>query len=241
MWYPTPTPRVNRILERLMNSTILVVDDDFKITQLLRRALSSEGYGVETAESGVDGLDRARTMTPDLVILDVLMPGLDGLEVCRRIRASGDTPILLLTAKDEVADRVLGLDSGADDYVVKPFALEELLARVRALLRRNEPANGEVVGYADVSVDVAGRTARRAGREIPLSTTEFELLAYFLKHPKRVLTRDSILNVVWDAQFDHPTNVVDVYVGYLRSKLEENGESRLIHTVRGAGYVLKEA
>jgi two-component system response regulator MprA len=177
---------------------------------------------------------------PDLVILDVLMPGMDGIEVCRHLRAEGDTPILMLTAKDEVADRVRGLDSGADDYLVKPFALEELLARVRALLRRHDAHPGGILAYADVTLDEASRTAHRGDREIGLSTTEFDLLQYFLKHPRRVLSREAILSAVWDAQFDHRTNVVEVYVGYLRSKLEEHGESRLIHTVRGAGYVLRE-
>src|SRR5262245_7379076 len=168
------------------------------------------------------------------------MPGIDGIEVCRRIRSEGDTPVLLLTAKDEVADRVKGLDSGADDYVVKPFALEELLARVRVLLRRHEAAVGEILRFEDVSLDTGSRTARRGSREIALSTTEFELLQYFLRHPRRVLSREAILHAVWGDEFDHPTNVVDVYVGYLRTKLEGDGDHRLLQTVRGAGYVLRE-
>jgi len=223
-----------------MSANILVVDDDPKIIQLLRRALSLEGYSVQTAPSGEDALQSARTYEPDLVILDILMPGMDGLEVCRRIRAAGDTPILLLTAKDEVADRVRGLDSGADDYVVKPFALEELTARVRALLRRAEPVNGEVLRYSDVSLDTSSRTAKRGSREIGLSATEFELLQYFLRHPRRVLSRDSILDAVWGEGFVRPTNVVDVYIGYLRAKLEDGGEPRILQTVRGAGYVFRE-
>jgi two-component system response regulator MprA len=223
-----------------MSANVLVVDDDPKITQLLRRTLSIEGYKVQTAESGVAGLEAARTHEPDLVILDVLMPGMDGLEVCRRLRASSETPILMLTAKDDVSDRVEGLDSGADDYVVKPFALEELLARVRALLRRHEPA-GASLTYDDLELDTGSRTARRGHREITLSATEFELLQYFMKHPRHVLTRDAILNAVWGPDFERPTNVVEVYIGYLRSKLEAESEPRLIHTVRGAGYVLREA
>jgi len=219
---------------------VLVVDDDPKITQMLRRVLTLEGYEVATAGSGAESLLQLRATEPDLVILDILMPGMDGLEVCRRIRTVGDTPILLLTAKDEVADRVEGLDSGADDYVVKPFALEELLARVRALLRRHEPT-AEVLRYGDLVLDVGSRTVHRGDRSIVLSTTEFELLHYFLRHPRRVLSRDAILNAVWGQLFERPTNVVDVYVGYLRSKLEAEGEPRLVQTVRGAGYVLKES
>ncbi|MEA2641016.1 MAG: two-component system, OmpR family, response regulator MprA [Chloroflexota bacterium] len=223
-----------------MPAQILVIDDDPKITQMLRRALTLDGYAVETAGSGAAGLDAARATPPDLVVLDVLMPEIDGLEVCRRLRQVGDTPILLLTAKDEVEDRVRGLDSGADDYVVKPFALEELLARIRALLRRHEPVSNETLRYEDLTLDMGTRTAWRGGREILLSTTEFELLHYFLRHPRRVLTRDAILNAVWGDHFERPTNVVEVYMGYLRAKLEANDEPRLLQTVRGAGYVLRE-
>jgi two-component system, OmpR family, response regulator MprA len=223
-----------------MSANVLVVDDDPKITQLLRRALQLEGYDVRIAASGAAGLEEARNHEPDLVILDILMPGLDGLEVCRRIRSAGDTPILLLTAKDEIEDRVRGLDSGADDYLVKPFALEELLARVRALLRRHEPSDVEALHFSDLVLDLAARTARRGGRDIALSTTEFELLHYFMHHPRRVLSREAILNAVWGKEFERPTNVVEVYVGYLRAKLEGNGHARLIHTVRGAGYILRE-
>src|SRR5581483_3341737 len=168
------------ILRGEMTANILVVDDDPKITQLLKRALSLEGYAVQTASSGASGLEEARARRPDLVVLDILMPGMDGLEVCRELRSSGDTPVLLLTAKDEVADRVRGLDSGADDYLVKPFALEELLARIRALLRRHDVAVGETLRFADVVLDLSSRTARRGDREIVLSTTEFELLHYFM-------------------------------------------------------------
>jgi two-component system response regulator MprA len=224
-----------------MTPSILVVDDDPKITQLLRRTLTLEGYSVEAASSGVAGLEAVRAHEPDLLILDILMPGIDGLEVCRRVRTNSSVPILLLTAKDEVADRVQGLDSGADDYVVKPFALDELLARVRALLRRHEPGSVTILRYADLELDSDGRTARRGEREIVLTTTEFDLLHYFLLHPRRVLTREAILNAVWRDSFDGPTNVVEVYIGYLRAKLESDGEQRLLQTVRGVGYVLRES
>ena len=223
-----------------MVANLLVIDDDPKITQLLRRALTLEGYSVRTAGSGADGLEESRSQQPDLVILDVLMPGLDGIEVCRRLRAAGDTPILLLTAKDEVEDRVHGLDSGADDYVVKPFALEELLARVRALLRRREGTDAEVVRFLDIALDTGSRTVRRGTREMTLSTTEFDLLRCFLRQPRRVLTRDALLNAVWGADFVRPTNVLDVYIGYLRGKLEADGQPRILHTVRGVGFVLRE-
>lgn len=223
-----------------MTVNILVVDDDPRITRMLKRALTFEGYGVETASSGASGLEIASQREPDLVILDILMPGIDGMEVCRRLRATGDTPILMLTAKDEVQDRVEGLDSGADDYVVKPFALEELLARVRALLRRHDPGSQEVLRYADLVLDTGERRVRRGDREITLSATEFALLQHFMRHPRRVLPRDAILDTIWGPEFVRPTNVVDVYIGYLRSKLEGEGEPRLLHTVRGAGYVLRD-
>jgi two-component system response regulator MprA len=225
-----------------MKADILVVDDDVKIIQLLKRVLSLEGYSVRTASSGEDGLAEAQTQDPDLVILDILMPGMDGIEVCRRLRDSSaaEVPILLLTAKDDLNDRVRGLDGGADDYVVKPFELEELLARVRALLRRHEPAGGEFYRFGDLTLDTRTRTALRGSREMTLSATEFALLRYFLRYPRRVLTRDAILNAVWGEEFERPTNVVDVYVGYLRSKLEAEGRTRLLHTVRGVGYILRE-
>jgi two-component system, OmpR family, response regulator MprA len=223
-----------------MAARVLVVDDDRRITALLRRALAYEGYAVELAPDGTRGLLAARERPPDLVILDVMMPGVDGLEVCRRIHAGSDVPILMLTARDGVPDRVTGLDAGADDYLVKPFALEELLARVRALLRRRDGPAGGVVSYGDLQLDLARREARRGKRTIDLTTKEFELLALFLRHPRQVLTRDVIMDQVWGYEFGGDANVLEVYVGYLRNKLEDGGEARLIQTVRGAGYVLRE-
>jgi two-component system response regulator MprA len=224
-----------------MSARILVVDDDRKITALLRRTLSYEGYQVDLAGDGRAGLLNARENPPDLVILDVMMAEIDGLEVCRRLRAGSEVPILMLTARDEVPDRVAGLNAGADDYLIKPFALEELIARVRALLRRSEGAVGTVLSFGDLRLDTGRRQAQRHSREIGLTTKEYELLALFLRHPRQVLTRDIILEQVWGYDFAGEANVLEVYVGYLRSKLEEAGEPRLIHTVRGAGYVLREA
>jgi len=217
---------------------VLVVDDDAKIAAALRRALIYEGYQVEVAPDGQIALNRARERMPDLAILDIMMPGMNGLEVTRRLRAEGDVPILLLTAKDGTADRVRGLDGGADDYLVKPFALQELLARVRVLLRRARP-EPKLLRYADLSLDLGTREAQRGGRTISLSAKEFDLLSLLLRHPRQVLTRDAIMEQVWGYDFSGESNVLEVYIGYLRSKLEAGGEPRLIHTVRGAGYVLK--
>lgn len=208
---------------------------------MLRRALAYEGYEVDIAPDGSKGLLAARDRPPDLVILDVMMPGLDGLEVCRRLRAGGTVPILMLTARDEVPDRVAGLDAGADDYLIKPFALEELTARLRALLRRSDGAAGGVLSFGDLRLDTGRREAARGKRVIELTTKEYDLLALFLRHPRQVLTRDVILEQVWGYDFGGDANVLEVYVGYLRNKLEEKGEPRLIQTVRGAGYVLREA
>lgn len=224
-----------------MKERILIIDDDEPITIALRRALAFEGYTVDVALDGEDGLRQARDTAPDLVILDILMPGIDGFEVCRRLRAGDDTPILMLTARDEVADRVRGLDAGADDYLVKPFAPDELLARVRALLRRREPRErGSVLRFADLTVDTRTRQVFRGEREIQLSAKEFDLLGYFARHPRQVLTREQLLDAVWGYQFEGESNVVDVYVGYLRQKLEASNEPRLIHTVRGVGFALRE-
>jgi two-component system response regulator MprA len=216
---------------------VLVVDDDARIVAALKRALHYEGYSVEVALDGPGALASAASHPPDLVLLDVMLPGIDGVEVCRRLRAADDVPILMLTARDATGDRVRGLDSGADDYVVKPFAHEELMARVRALLRRRAHPRRQRLGYAGVDVDVGAREVRRDGREVVLTTTEFELLCVFLRNPRQVLSRDQILDAVWGSDFDAGSNVVDVYVGYLRGKL---GEPRLIQTIRGVGYVLKE-
>lgn len=224
-----------------MKAHILVVDDDPRITDLLRRILAYEGYSVAIAASGDAALMRTLERAPDLILLDIMLPGIDGLEVARRLRTAGDNvPILMLTARDSVKDRVKGLETGADDYLVKPFANEELLARVKAMLRRNQTERQEVLRYADVELDTGTRVAHRRGREIELSPTEYELLALFLRRPRQVLTRDIILDRVWGMDFEGSSNVMEVYVGYLRSKLEANGEPRLIHTVRGVGYVCKE-
>jgi len=224
-----------------MKERILIIDDDEAITTALRRALTFDGYNVDVALDGDEGLRKARDVAPDLVILDILMPGIDGFEVCRRLRAADDTPILMLTARDEVADRVRGLDAGADDYLVKPFAPDELLARVRALLRRREPRDrAATLRFADLVVETRTRQVFRGEREVQLSAKEFDLLTYFARHPRQVLTREQLLEAVWGYQFEGESNVVDVYVGYLRQKLEAGNEPRLLHTVRGVGFALRE-
>ena len=219
---------------------VLVVDDDPGIASSLRRALLYEGYAVTVAADGTTGLLRARTDQPDLVILDVMLPGIDGIEVCRQLRVDDDVPILMLTARDATADRVVGLDSGADDYLVKPFAYDELLARVRALLRRQPARSSRQLKFGDVSMDTGTREVTRGSRDIDLTPREFDLMQFFLRNPRQVLTRDRILDVVWGYGFGATSNSVDVYVGYLRNKLEEGGGHRLIHTVRGVGYALRE-
>ncbi|MBP2019923.1 two-component system response regulator MprA [Symbiobacterium terraclitae] len=226
---------------------VLVVDDDPKITAFLRRSLALEGYDVLVANSGTEALRMIAGAPPDLLVLDVMMPDVDGLEVCRRIRAAGENfPILMLTARDAVSDRVKGLDQGADDYLVKPFALEELLARLRALVRRSgsgsADGNGgqQVLQFADLGLDTATREAFRGSRRISLTAKEYELLHLFMTHPRQVLTRDTLMEKVWGYDYSGESNVLEVYVGYLRSKLEAGGEPRLIQTVRGVGYVLKE-
>ncbi len=224
-----------------MKAHILVVDDDQHITDMLRRALAYAGYSVAAAGSGDEALARTLERPPELIVLDVMLPRMDGLEVARRLRMAGDNvPILMLTAGDAVSDRVEGFDAGADDYLIKPFAPEELLVRIRALLRRSQPERHEVLKYADIELDTGTRVAHRGAREIELSPTEYELLALFIRRPRQVLTRDVILDRVWGLDFEGSSNVMEVYVGYLRSKLELEGESRLIHTVRGVGYVFKE-
>ncbi len=225
-----------------MAARVLVVDDDRAVRESLRRALTLEGYEVELAGDGLEALAKAASAAPDAIVLDVLMPELDGLAVCRLLRQRGDrVPVLMLTARDAVGDRVAGLDAGADDYLVKPFALEELLARVRALLRRSDPALAAgVLQFSDLSLDLASREVRRGGRRIELTRTEFNLLELFLRNPRQVLTRSLIFERVWGYDFGPTSNSLDVYIGYLRRKTEAGGEPRLIHTVRGVGYVLRE-
>jgi len=221
---------------------ILVADDEPAVRAALARALSLDGYEVGAAEDGEDALAAVRRERPELIVLDVLMPGLDGIAVCRRLRRDGDrTPVLMLTARDAVSDRVAGLDAGADDYLVKPFALEELLARVRALLRRT--VNGDphgVLRFADLALDPATREVHRGEREIELTRTEFLLLELFLLNPRQVLPRSLIFERVWGYDFGLNSNSLEVYVGYLRRKLEAEGETRLIQTIRGVGYALRE-
>ncbi len=219
---------------------ILVIDDDPSVTDFLRRGLAYEGYLVDVAHSGRAGLDIARERSPDVVVLDIMMPGMDGLEVCRRLKAGSNVPVLMLTARDAVSDRVKGLETGADDYLVKPFAFEELVARIRALLRRHEARAPEVLRCGDLVLDTGSRTARRGNRDIQLSTTEFKLLYLFMRHQGQVLTRSQIMERVWEYDFEGESNVLEVYVRYLRNKLEANGEPRLLHTMRGSGYVLRE-
>jgi len=222
-------------------ATILIVDDDRKITDMLRRTLAYEGYRVATAADGHEALTKAQSERPDLVILDWLMPGPDGIVVARQLRAAGDVAILMLTARDAVEHRIEGLDSGADDYLVKPFAPEELLARVRALLRRSETASDDKpLSYADLHLDPLTRDTRRGERSFSLTAKEFDLLQYLMRHPRQVLARDRILQDVWGYDFDGNANILEVYIGYLRTKLEASGEPRLIQTVRGVGYVLRE-
>lgn len=223
-----------------MNPRILVIEDDEAILKFLRRGLAYDGYQVDTAADGRSGLGLARDNPPDLVVLDLMLPGIDGLEVCRRLRAGGEVPILILTAKDTVNDRVLGLDMGADDYMIKPFNLDELLARIRALLRRSHPSRPQVLRFADLSLDTGTRQASRVDRVISLTAKEYELLELFIRHPRQVLTRDMIFDRVWGYDFGGESNIIEVYVRYLRQKLESDDEPRLIHTVRGMGYVLRE-
>jgi two-component system response regulator MprA len=220
---------------------ILVVDDEPQLRRALERALKLEGYEVELAADGEQALAAVAGSGPDAIVLDVLMPKLDGLEVCRALRGGGDhTPVLMLTARDAVQDRVDGLDAGADDYVVKPFALEELLARLRALLRRSEGGENGVLAYEDLSLDPATREVRRGERELELTKTEFSLLEQLLRHPRQVLTRSQIFEAVWGYDFGPTSNSLEVYIGYLRRKTEQDGEPRLIQTVRGVGYALRE-
>ncbi|MFK0257390.1 response regulator transcription factor [Streptomyces sp. NPDC090445] len=230
---------------------ILVVDDEPAVREALRRSLAFEGYAAQTAVDGLDALDRAGSYAPDLIVLDIQMPRMDGLTAARRLRAAGNTtPILMLTARDTIGDRVTGLDAGADDYLVKPFELDELFARVRALLRRSAyavpvpgpaPEPDHHLAFGDLRMDLATREVTRAARPVELTRTEFTLLEMFLAHPRQVLTREQILKTVWGFDFEPSSNSLDVYVMYLRRKTEAGGETRLVHTVRGVGYVLRTA
>lgn len=223
-----------------MSTKILIIEDEERIRQFLQRGLSFEGYRIETSADGQTGLDMARDNPPDLVLLDLMLPGMDGIEVCRRIRAASDVPILMLTAKETIEDRVIGLDAGADDYLVKPFAFDELLARVRALLRRSQPTQPQVYRFADLELDTGTRQGRRGDRIFDLTAKEYELLELFMRHPRQVLTRDLIFDRVWNYDFGGESNIIEVYVRYLRQKTESEDMARLIHTVRGIGYVLRE-
>jgi DNA-binding response OmpR family regulator len=224
-----------------MTAYILLVEDEVKLARFVELELSYEGYKVSVAHDGLTGLTTARESHPDLVILDWMLPGLSGLEICRRLRSTGDqVPIILLTAKDEVSDRVAGLDAGADDYVVKPFSVEELLARVRAHLRRTQEADTDTLKFEDLSLNRRTREVFRGTRLVELTAKEFDLLEYLLIHPRQVITRDRILEQVWGYDFMGDSNIIEVYIRYLRLKLEANEEKRLIQTVRGVGYALRE-
>jgi two-component system response regulator MprA len=223
-----------------MNERILIIEDDPAILKVLQRGLAYEGYTVDVSTDGRTGLNLAHDHHPDLVILDWMLPGMDGLEVCRRLRLQGGLPILMLTAKDTIQDRVQGLDAGADDYIVKPFNLDELTARIRALFRRTQVERNQVYHFADLTMDSDSRQVTRGKRLVPLTAKEYELLELFLRHPRQVLTREVIFDRVWGYDFGGESNVLEVYIRYLRQKLELENESRLIHTVRSVGYVLRE-
>ncbi|NJL63425.1 MAG: response regulator transcription factor [Methylacidiphilales bacterium] len=226
-----------------MTAHILLVEDEVKLARFVELELTSEGYRVSVANDGMTGLTLARESTPDLAILDWMLPGLTGVELCRRLRATGSKiPVILLTAKDEISDRVAGLDAGADDYVVKPFSIEELLARIRAHLRRTEEnkQDADILQFEDLSLNRRTREIFRDKRAIELTAKEFDLLEYLMGNPRQVFTRDQILEKVWGYDFVGDSNVIEVYIRYLRIKLEENNEKRLIHTIRGVGYALRE-
>ncbi len=222
-----------------MATRILLIDDDPRITALLQRGLAYEGFAVDTAHDGATGLALAREHPPQLVLLDIMMQGLDGFQVCRQLRQQGDAAIIMLTARDEVSDKVSALNLGADDYIAKPFAFDELLARINAVLRRHHPGDAALV-YADLSVDPATREVRRSDQPVELTAREYDLLMLFLRHPRQALTREQIITQVWGYDADGETNVVEVHIGHLRQKLEAGGGARLIHTIRGVGYQLRE-
>jgi two-component system response regulator MprA len=223
-----------------MNERILIIEDDEAIVKIIRRTLAYEGYQVEAALDGEAGLELARNHHPDLIILDWMLPGMDGLEVCHRLRSQENMPILMLTAKDTLQDRVDGLDTGADDYMVKPFELDELLARIRALLRRTTSERSPTLGFDNLVMETSARKVYRGDKEIALTAKEYDLLELFLRNPRQVLTREVIFDRVWGYDFGGESNVLDVYIRYLRQKLEIEDESRILHTVRGVGYVLRE-
>jgi DNA-binding response OmpR family regulator len=224
-----------------MSANILLVEDEVKLAQFVQLELVQEGYQVTVAHDGMTGLTSAREQPIDLIILDWMLPGFSGIEVCRRLRSTGDqVPVILLTAKDEIQDRVEGLDAGADDYLVKPFSIEELLARVRAHLRRTQEEDPDELQFSDLTLNQRTREIFRGGRAIELTAKEFDLLVYLMRHPRQVLTRDRILEEVWGYDFMGDSNIIEVYIRYLRLKLEENQEKRMIQTVRGVGYVMRE-
>lgn len=224
-----------------MAERILVIEDEQNIAQVIERGLIFEGFRVDVAHDGRKGLAIARDNPPDLVILDWMLPGMDGIEVCKRLRNASNVPILMLTAKDAVQDRVAGLDAGADDYLVKPFEFDELMARIRALFRRSTvTSKPEILRFADLELDTGTHRAVRNGRPIDLTAKEYELLELFMRHPRQVLTRETIFDRVWNYDFGGESNIIEVYVRYLRQKTEAAGEPRLLHTVRGVGYVLRE-
>ena len=225
-----------------MRPTVLIIDDDVKIVSMLRRAFSLEGYDVAIAANGVEGLCKLKEKEPDVIVLDIMMPHIDGFEVCRRVREAGsEVPIVMLTAKDEVHYRIRGLDWGADDYVVKPFALEELLARVRALLRRKTKSMSQdhVLTYEDIMLDYHSREVFRAGYRVELTAKEFELLYVFMQNPRRVLSRQLLMDKIWGYDYSGESNVLEVCVANVRQKIEQNGQKRVIQTIRGAGYILR--
>jgi DNA-binding response OmpR family regulator len=220
---------------------ILLVEDEVKLARFIELELSSEGYQISVAHDGMSALTLARESMPDIILLDWMLPGMTGVEVCRRLRSTGNkVPVIFLTARDDIGDRVMGLDAGADDYVVKPFSIEELLARVRAHLRRVQEENSDSLQFEDLSLNRRTREVFRGKRSIDLSVKEFDLLDYLLSHPRQVFTRDQILEQVWGYDFMGDSNIIEVYVRYLRLKLEENQEKRLVHTIRGVGYVIRD-
>lgn len=224
-----------------MTARILLVEDEAALAQFLQQELTYEGYEVTVEHDGMNGLVAARDMNPDLIILDWMLPRLSGIEICKRLRSGhSNVPIILLTAKDEVGDRVSGLDSGADDYIVKPFSLEEFLARIRAHIRRQQEPNPDFLEFEDLSLNRRTREVKRSGRAIELTAKEFDLLEYLMAHPRQVLTRDQILEKVWGYDFMGDSNIIEVYIRYLRLKLEAESETRLIQTVRSVGYVLRD-